>query len=466
MGRRHVTRHSRPCRWTGDGAPYSVRIDSTANKQRKNVKRTYPFPAQRIPSLRPYAIIPARMHLHRLSLTNFRNYTRLELALPDRLTILQGQNAQGKSNLLEAIEYLATSKSLRAGSETEMVNWLALEEPYSFVRVAAEIQKGERIERSDITLMPGNGAGAMRKQVRINGVNRRALDLVGLMPVVVFRPEDVDLVAGAPTLRRRYLDIALCQMESTYCRALSEYNKALAQRNALLRNLQQGAGAAAQLRFWDEKLAETGSLIMARRQWLINQIEGEASLRHLDLSGGYERLRLRYLPSFDPGHAPDGKHVHPTSTQLLRERGVRYDHLSLDAVRASFLAHLHVGRSRDLAAGMTLLGPHRDDLGFQVGDRNLRTYGSRGQQRTAALASKLAEVVVMTRAAGETPLLLLDDVMSELDADRRAMLVDALTSVPQAIVTTTDWSDFSDELLASARKLHIHGGQLEAAAPP
>ncbi len=407
------------------------------------------------------------MHLRHLSLTNFRNYIRLELDLPLGLTIVQGQNAQGKSNLLEAIVYLATSKSLRAGSESELVSWQVRDEPYPFARLAAEIDRGDRIDRIDITLLPNKGNGRFRKQVRINAVNKRAMDLVGLMRTVIFRPEDVDLVSGSPGQRRRYLDIALCQMEPAYCRALSHYQKVLAQRNALLRNLaeQGGRDAGGQLRYWDEKLVESGGLVVARRQWLIQQLEREAALIHLDLSGGVERLHLRYLPSFDPGHQPADAHTPYPGAQVLRERGVSYPDLTEEQARASFLAHLYAGRRRDLAAGMTLMGPHRDDLGFYLGERNLRTYGSRGQQRTAALASKLAEVAIMTRVSGESPILLLDDVMSELDATRRAMLLEVIPTVKQAIVTTTDWQYFSIELLADAHRLQVHEGQLQVCEP-
>ena len=402
------------------------------------------------------------MHLKHLSLTNFRNYVRLELDLPLGLTIVQGQNAQGKSNLLEAIVYLATGKSLRAGSDSELVSWQVKEEPYPFARLAAEIVREDRVERIDITLLPTKGNGRYRKQVRVNGVNKRAMDLVGMMRTVIFRPEDVDLVSGSPGGRRRYLDIALCQMEPGYCRALSHYQKVLAQRNALLRNLaERGGDAGEQLRYWDEKLVESGSLVVARRQWFINELEKDAALVHLDLSGGVERLHLRYLPSFDPGQKPTNAHSPYPSTQVLRERGVSYPDLSVDQARASFLAHLYASRSRDLAAGMTLIGPHRDDLGFYLGERNLRTYGSRGQQRTAALASKLAEVAIMTRVSGEAPILLLDDVMSELDATRRAMLLEVIPTVKQAIVTTTDWAPFSSALLANANRLHLSEGQLQ-----
>jgi len=396
------------------------------------------------------------MHLQRLSLTNFRNFARLELALPKGLTIVQGENAQGKSNLLEAIAYLATTRSPRAGSDMELVNWLALDEPMPFARLSAEVQRGERLERLDITLLPRTEAGGrLRKQVRINGAPRRAMDVVGLMPVALFRPEDVDLVSGSPSVRRRYLDVALCQLDRPYCRALSRYGKAVEQRNALLRQLQGRRDAGEQLRFWDEKLAEMGGFIIARRLWFIRQLDAEASLRHLDLSGGYERLRLRYLPSFDPTRAP-GAGAWPRNGARKPVEG----ELEPEAASAMFLAYLRKGRERDLAAGMTLLGPHRDDMGFYLSNRNLRTFGSRGQQRTAALACKLAEVAVMTRELGFAPILLLDDVMSELDANRRSLLADMLAHAPQAIVTTTDWHHFNGEMLTHALRLCVRQGRV------
>ncbi len=406
------------------------------------------------------------MHLRHLSLTNFRNYIRLELDLPLGLTIVQGRNAQGKSNLLEAIVYLATGKSLRAGSDAELVSWLVRDEPYPFARMAAEVARGEKRDQIDITLLPSRGNGRFRKQVRINAVNKRAMDLVGMMRTVIFRPEDVDLVSGSPGQRRRYLDIALCQMSPDYCRALSHYQKVLTQRNALLRNLAErgrSGDAGAQLRYWDEKLVESGALVIARRQWLIHELEKDAAVLHLDLSGGVERLHLRYLPSFDPGRQPASRGA-VISTAKLREQGVSYPDLTPEQARASFLAHLYAGRDRDMAAGMTLIGPHRDDLGFYLGERNLRAYGSRGQQRTAALASKLTEVAIMTRVSGEAPILLLDDVMSELDATRRAMLLEVIPQVRQAIVTTTDWDYFSSGLLDAANRLQVQEGRLSAAA--
>jgi len=400
------------------------------------------------------------MRLTHLSLTNFRNYTRLELSLPDRLTVFQGANAQGKTNLLEAIHLLATGRSPRAAAERELINWLALEGPLPYARLVGEIGEGRAAQKLELVLEPiangGNNGPRIRKQVRINGAPKRALDLVGRLRVVLFLPEDISLVAGGPAERRRYLDIALCQIAPTYCRALSEYNRAVSQRNALLKRLREHGGDPGQLTFWNTRLAEHGSVLAHRRAQAIRDLDRSAVERHLALTDGVERLRLAYLPSPDPALAltpnlrrSDLAEEQPPSQALTREE-----------LRDRFLAQLRGLQAREIAAGTSLIGPHRDDMAFAVDDRDLRTFGSRGQQRTAALALKLAEVQMMRDETGESPLLLLDDVMSELDATRRHMVLETLAGGAQALVTTTDWGDFTPELLAQARAMRVEGGRL------
>ena len=399
------------------------------------------------------------MRLNSLSLTNFRNYVRLELRLPGRLTVLQGANAQGKTALLEAIHLLATGRSPRAGAERELINWLALESALPYARLEAEMGEGREAQKLELVLelVPGgNGNGIVRKQVRINGVPKRALDLVGRLRVVLFLPEDISLVAGAPAERRRYLDIMLCQVAPAYTRALAEYNRALAQRNALLRRLRDEGGDPGQLAFWDGQMAEHGGVLLHRRAQAVNDLDRLAAERHRDLTGGAERLRLAYLPSPDPART--------TAARPPAEgNSVAYDGMSREQI-ARWLSGLLLGaRGRDIAAGSSLIGPHRDDLAFSVEAHDLRTFGSRGQQRTGALALKLAEVQMMREETGDTPLLLLDDVMSELDATRRQAMLAALAEVDQALVTTTDWSDFTPELLAQARQWRVEAGTLNVA---
>jgi len=398
------------------------------------------------------------VRLHHLSLTNFRNYARLELSLAARLSVFQGSNAQGKTNLLEAIHLLATARSPRATAERELINWLALEGPLPYTRLAAEIGDGQTVERLELVLeLSANGGSGplVRKQVRINGVAKRGLDLIGRLRVVLFLPEDVRLVAGSPGERRRYLDIALCQIDPPYCRALTEYNRVLAQRNALLKRLRDEGGDVGQLSFWDEQIAEHGGRVLQRRARAVRMLDDIARVRHRELSGGAEWLTLTYLPS-PASSAPGVKQVDAPAS-------ARYEDLPADQVAQLLAAHLRTQRSRDIAAGTSLSGPHRDDLAFSTEAHDLRVYGSRGQQRTAALALKLAEVEMMRHVSGESPLLLLDDVMSELDETRRHALLDALASVDQALVSTTDWADFTPELLNHARRYRVESGRLTEA---
>lgn len=404
------------------------------------------------------------MLLSHLSLTHFRNYHHFDLAFDAPLTLLQGQNAQGKTNLLEAIFMLATSKAIHAGQEREIVDWQASDEPIPYCRVAGRIHADGRTLELEVLLTPRGDGVNFTKQIKVNGAARRSMDLVGLLRAVLFLPEDIKLVDGGPGERRRYLDVALCQIDKAYCRALSAFQQVLLQRNSLLKSLRDqdarpSAAIDAQLAFWDEKLVQHGATVVTRRHNFLLDLEAIAAARHAELSRGREQLTLHYLPSFNPGLLSDQEF------ELLREGlldAAPSTWLDADLVSAAYLRKLAVRRARELAAGATLYGPHRDDLRFLANERDLRTYGSRGQQRSAALSLKLAEVRAMTAATGAAPLLLLDDVMSELDAERRGMLLTAIDDVPQAIVTTTDWEDFSPTFRQRARRFHVHSGIVEA----
>lgn len=409
------------------------------------------------------------MFLETLKLTHFRNYEQLDLALHAPLTLVQGRNAQGKTHLLEAIYYLATSKSSHARTEREVVGWSAAQEPIPYAQIRGDVRRSHGPQQLEILFTGRDGDPEnYTKQIRINGVNRRAIDLVGEMRAVLFLPEDIVLVAGSPGERRRYLDIALCQMDRAYCQRLSQFQKVVSQRNSLLKRLrEEGAsardgGVAAQLAFWDDQLVSHGAFVMARRYQILAQMDPLARQRHAALSDGSETLHLLYLPSFNPGHLSQSAYTRlkqgATDRDLLPfpEPG-----LTPDRIAQAYQAKLDERRARELAAGSTLYGPHRDDMAFVVNGRDLRTYGSRGQQRTAALSLKLAELETMTAVTGETPLLLLDDVMSELDAVRRGMLLTALGQATQAIITTTDWNDFTPDFLAQAHRLTVSAGQVE-----
>ncbi len=403
------------------------------------------------------------MFLSRLQLEHFRNYRELDLAFDAPVTLVQGRNGQGKTNLLEAVYYLATSKSRHARTEREVVDRAAVEEPIPYGRIRGDVMRAGQSTILEILFTLRSDGFNYTKQVRVNGASRRSMDLIGHLRAVLFLPEDLTLISGSPAERRRYIDIALCQIDRRYCQTLSRYQKVVTQRNSLLKQQQEREQAdspsvAAQLRFWDDQLIEHGTHVLSRRHTYLTQLAPIARRVHADLSQQQEALDLLYLPSFNSGLYSEKDY------QRLREgEEVRADELAGVEADAStigqrFRERLECRRMVELAAGSSLYGPHRDELIFQVNGWNLRTYGSRGQQRTGALALKLAELQAMSEATGEKPILLLDDVMSELDAQRRAALLNALADVHQGIVTTTDWTQFSTDFQQDIQRLQIEAG--------
>ena len=402
------------------------------------------------------------MYLKHLSLTNFRNYVRLELELPLGIILVQGENAQGKTNLLEAIYYLATARSPYAQTDRELINWLAEEEELTFARLVGEMEKDRALQRLEITLLkepaPEADSHSLKKQIRINGVPRRVLDLIGQLNVVVFLPQDIDLVAGSPGGRRRYLDTTICQFDPVYCRTLRRYGRILTQRNHLLRQLQERRGKLEELRFWDEKLAEDGAHLVARRREVIAELEELSRAIHLELTGQDEHLSLRYESSI---RMPDTYYQLPLEFGSEGILDIRY---SESCLRGVFLDQLREITREEIQRGMSLIGPHRDDLRFLAAGVDMRIYGSRGQQRTVVLALKLAEAKLLAKETGKQPIMLLDEVLSELDESRRRYLMKAIENSQQAVLTTTHWNAYSPEFLAQATLLRVQEGRIEKMA--
>jgi DNA replication and repair protein RecF len=424
------------------------------------------------------------MRIRYLSLTNFRNYARLELTLPEEPLLLCGGNAQGKTSLLEAIYLLAAGSSPLASSDRQLIRWQSEAEGLPYARVRAELERRDRRLEMDIALekhTTANGTTRLQKSIRIDRAQKVQSDLSGKLNVVLFTPEDVDLVAGSPSGRRRHLDDTLCQVDRRYSQALDRYVDALRQRNATLRHLRENRGDPTQLAPFEEVLAGNGVIIARRRGTLIDDLSGRVKRIHQRLTGGAEWLRLDYEPNLDfapppaPGHgagagargAVAGKARAAPGNPLADDGELRLD-ASIDALVDAYRRVLAERRPEDIARGATAFGPHRDEMRFTAGSPTLGThevdlgiYGSRGQQRTAVLALKLAELEWMREATRETPVLLLDEVLAELDQTRRVYLLQQVNSVEQAILTATDPEMFSADFLERAAVWTVRGGIIE-----
>jgi DNA replication and repair protein RecF len=399
------------------------------------------------------------MRVDHLSLKNFRNYSRLEVSMPEGNLLLYGQNAQGKTSFLEAIYYLATSQSPYASTDRQLINWRTELDPMPFAQVSAEILLKDRtLNRISITLVR-EGANSyeekFKKEVRLNNVVRRRADILGMVAVVMFLPQDLALVEGSPTHRRAYMDATLHQVNAAYTEALNAFDKILVQRNALLKQISRGRAGEAELAYWDEQLTENASIIIAGRQQFLREIELEAAGIYRELTGGREDLKLAYVPSFEPTAQGQGQLSFAVPGLDLHRQ------LEPDQIAPQFMAALEMARRDEIERGMTLSGPQRDELRFYVNNRDLGNYGSRGQARTAVLALKLAELAWMREKIGDWPILLLDEVASELDEHRRGFLLEQIQGASQAILTTTEPSILSEAFLKNATQWEVQAGQIE-----
>ena len=396
------------------------------------------------------------MHISHLGLTNFRNFSRLEMDLPNGPILLWGDNGHGKSNFLEAIFFLATTRSPYASSDRQLIHWLAWKDEQPFARLTARIErergplrvemvlKGRPLEEP-WTLQEPEGPG-VTKRIRLNQIPRRALDALGEFQVVMFHPQDVNLVAGSPSERRRYLDVANSQVDPRYARSLSQLNRILLQRNSLLRQVREEAASQDQLEFWDQQVAEHGAYVILQRGRFVSEVGPLANTEHQRLTGGRKDLKVVYLSA------------------LGQKEALALDELDLPSLMSRLARALKKERPREIASGMSLVGPHRDDLQFTVDSVEMTSYGSRGEQRTIALALKLAEASFFLSQTGDRPVLLLDDVMSELDHSRRAHLLASLLPEQQAVVTTTGVEGCPEEFIRKACIIRVQDGRLEMQA--
>ncbi len=371
------------------------------------------------------------MQLTNLTLTNFRSYRQLDLALGPGLTVVSGENGQGKSNLLEAAYLLAIGRSQRAVTERELVSWEAAEAGgYAIVGAALDGPNGPLELRIGLDCREGSGTA---KQIRVNGAPKRASDLVGMMGAVLFAAEDIDLVFGPPRGRRRYLDVLLAQVSRRYVQALSRYQRVLAQRNTLLRALRERRAGEEELTFWDEALVKEGAMVLNER-WSSMTALAQAAVSAFERLSSQGVLSVAYVGTAAEPEDGDG------------ERALR------EALRSS--------RDQERARGMTLVGPHRDDLQLLLNGVEASRHASRGQARLAALALRLGEARLLAERRGDQPLLLLDDALSELDERRRQLVLEEACCYPQTIVTTADPHALPEVYLRAARHLRVQDGQM------
>ena len=403
------------------------------------------------------------MHITHLSLENFRNYARLELDIPSGSILLYGDNAQGKTNLLEAIYYLATTRSPHADQDVQLIHWDAAEaeEPIVVGRVIAHFQTADGPRQVEMRLIRElrSGRNGFRREALVDRRKVRLIDLLGNLRVVLFLPEDIQIITGSPSGRRRYLDVTLCQTDRVYCRTLSAYNKVLEQRNALLRQIAEFGTGSDLLPVYTDKLVNLGSQIFVRRAEFVAALGREAQRIHYEqLTDGRETLRISYLPRLQEASVTRGdEEAVRTAVQQGEWLAEQSD---LERVGARFRQVLTDVAESELSSGSTRIGPHRDDWRFWVSGRQVSRYGSRGQQRSSLLALKLAEIHWMADQTGEMPLLLLDEVVAELDEGRRDLLLTTVRQMNQAILTATDPAMFSATFLKAATTMMVVAGQI------
>lgn len=399
------------------------------------------------------------MLLTHLSLTNFRNFTRLDLDVPGGTVMLVGDNAQGKTSLLEAIYFLATLTSFHASSDKQLINFIEARQNLAVGRIVADFSRGLDNHHLEVRIIQEpngqNGGTHLRKEVLLDGVKRKASEALGQFNAVLFLPQMMGVIEAGPEERRRYLNLALSQVIAHYQGALSEYNKALLQRNALLKQLYERKGDASQLDYWDAQIATYGAQLIHTRIRAVQDLERLAARTHRELTQAHEVLRLSYLPAYDPLPHTPGQYA------LSLDAPIDRTGFSQEQIRQGFLESLQQLRLEEISRGITTIGPHRDELRFLANGIDLGTYGSRGQARSAILALKIAEVAWMHSKSGHWPILLLDEVLAELDTQRRYDLLERLNQSEQVLLSTTDLDLFTPEFVQKAAVWRVENGRVE-----
>jgi DNA replication and repair protein RecF len=373
--------------------------------------------------------------LANVSLFDFRNYAELELALERSATVFFGGNAQGKTNLLEAVALSALTRSPRTQQAAELVRF---GQPAARVTCGVQSDGGLKELEVRINVSPAAASRASRR-FTVDGIPKRSTDMMGSLRVVLFWPDDLQLVKGPGEGRRRFLNTLLSQIDPNHARELTRYGHLLEQRNALLRAIREGRQPIEGLDYWTNALAESGAAIVVERQRRLLELQPVAAAFHRELSDDRERLDLRYRPA-----------------------GVRLGEAPQELVSEQLKVAMRDARDEEIGRGQTAVGPQRDDIEVWLDEHEARVFASQGQQRSAVLSLKLAELHYLAEVTGEQPVLLLDDVMSELDPARRERLLAALQPGPQALITAADLNDLPKSILERAAVFRVEQGAIHA----
>lgn len=369
------------------------------------------------------------MLIDKIALLNFRNYQTLTLSFHDKLNLFVGDNAQGKTNILEAIYYSGTGRSHRTNKDADLIKW---NENYFILKISGENLHGRFVLEIGL-----NREG--KKKIKLNSVQKkRTGDILGTVKVILFSPEDLTLVKGSPVVRRKFIDTEISQISPGYYYNLLKYQRILVQRNALLKDIKMNKNLADNLPVWDRQLALFGAKLIYKKLDVLKKLTPLTRLMHRKITNGKEELETRYISNV-----------------------VDKDNLSLEEIEKLFLEKIAANRDEELDRGITIIGPHRDDLVFYINGKEVKHYGSQGQQRSCSLSIKLAELELVKGETGEYPLLLLDDVMSELDEDRRQYLLESVQSKIQTFITTTDASLLAENLKKNASLFTIREGIIQ-----
>lgn len=373
------------------------------------------------------------MRLNRIKLNNFRNYKEADIKISKKTVVLVGNNAQGKTNLLEAIYILAITKSFRLRSDTDLIG-----PAENFFRIEAEFENNGKSGRLEIVIQAASRGAKQQKTIKLDGRVVPAREALGQFVAVLFCPEDINLIKTVPGGRRRFLDILGCQISPEYCQGLLEYNKIVKNRNRVLFRIKQGNGRPDELIFWNNELVEKGSRIIVLRRMMTERLNDYARKYFksiLDYPQKKKFLTLRYVPSF---HLADD--------------------LEEEAIPLRFRSALLQKEKSEIERQQTVIGPHRDDMQFILGDNSIVHYGSRGEFRSAILALKLAELDFLEEKL-RRPVLLFDDVFSELDPTRRVNVAH-LINRQQTFITTTDLGHIDSRVKEKSQILRVQEGEV------